>query len=438
MRPEASPLHKLLTDVVRIATSKKEIKRLFRVPLYSSASYMAVANGVNSLLGFAFWIMVARFYSTEDVGLASAALAATGLLASLAHLGLGMGLIRFLPGSQNRSPMLNTAFTIGLITSVLAAVIFIAGLRLWSPALVFIREDPFYLAAFVLFTVAATLSIHVNEALLAQRRANLVLAKNLVFSLLKLALPLILVTFLHSLGIFASWGIATWVALLLSFFLFLPRSEAGYRPFFVIKREVVSHMFHFSFANYLSELFWGLAGSILPIMVLSQLGAEPNAYFYIAWTTAGVLSLLPTAISISLFAEGCYDEGRLAINIRRSLKMAFVLLVPAVILTLIIADKLLLMFGSAYSESGSLLLRIMAVSTLPLTVNLIYLGIKRVQKKLSLIIGMPALVAVLSVGLGYLLLPRWGIAAAGIAWLISQTVVALAIAAKWLREGGIR
>ncbi len=437
MRLEASPLRKLLADVVRIATSREEIRKLFRVPLYSSASYLVFANWLNSLLGFAFWIIVARFYSAEDVGLASAAMAAVGLLASLAHMGLGMGLIRFLAGSRKRGLMLNTVFTIGLITSVLASFIFIAGLRLWSPALAFIREEPFYMAAFVLFTMAAVLSIHINQALVAQRRASLVLTKNLVFSLLKLILPLALVTVGHSLGIFASWGIATWAALLLALFTFLPRGEPGYHPTPVIRREIVRDMFSFSFANYLSELFWGLSGSILPIMVLSQLGAEPNAYFYIAWTTAGVLSLLPGSISTSLFAEGCYDEERLALNVRRSLKMAFVLLVPAIIITLVIADKLLLMFGSAYSESGSLLLRIMAVSTLPLTINLIYLGIKRVQKRLSLIIGIPVFVAAASVGLSYLLLPRWGIAAAGSGWLISQTAVALAVSAKWLKKGRI-
>jgi len=40
------------------------------------------ANAAAALLGFIFWIIVARFYSPEDVGLASAAIAALGLLAA--------------------------------------------------------------------------------------------------------------------------------------------------------------------------------------------------------------------------------------------------------------------------------------------------------------------------------------------------------------------
>lgn len=424
-----SHISKFSVDVVNILSSKERLRQLFRIPIYSNALYLMVATAANALLGFAFWIIVARFYSIEDVGLASAIIAAMGLLAAFSQLGLGMGLIRFLPhSSRNANSMINTVFSIGILTSIAAALIFIAGLGFWSPALLFIKHNPIYLAAFGLFTIASTLFTLTGQTFVAERRAGFTLANNLIFSLLKLPLLILLAAFFHTFGIFASWGISLVVALLLSAFLFLPRVQADYRPRFAISWGVTNEIMHFSFANYLAGLLWGAPVLLLPIIVVNLLGAEPNAYFYIAWTTSSVLAMIPAAVSTSLFAEGSHDEERLGLNIWRSLKMVFLILAPAIILIVVFADKLLLLFGSSYAENATTLLRIFAIAALPLAVNSIYLAVKRVEKKLRIIVGLSAFAGAVTIGLVYVLLPRMGINGAGIAWLTAQVIVALVIA----------
>lgn len=424
-----------LTEVINIVTSKERLKQLLRVPLYSNAFYLMTASAASALLGFVFWIIVARFYSPEDIGLASAAIAAIGLLAAISYLGLGMGLIRFLPhAGENANSMINTVFTIGTLSSIIAAFVFIAGLGFWSPALLFIRQNPIYLAAFIVFAIASTLWLLVGETFVAERRAGFVLANGLTFGLLKLPLPMALASFFHSFGIFASWGISLGVALLLSILLFLPRAQPSYQPFFAINKKAVNDMLHYSFANYLSFLFWGVPGFILPIMVVNLMGAESNAYFYIAWAVGSVLIMIPNATATSLFAEGSYEEEKLGSNIWRSLKMTLLILAPAVILVSAIADKLLLLFGASYAENATTLLRLLAISTLPLAINIVYLNIKRVEKKLRVIVGLTALVAAVTLGLAYLLLPRMGINGIGIAWLVSQGIVASGIVASSLKK----
>jgi len=430
-----SRLSGFIIEVSNVVTSKERLKQLFRVSLYSNAAFLLIANAVGALLGFVFWIIVTRVYPPEDVGLASAVIAAVGLLAMLSHLGLGMGLIRFLPHSgKNANSMINTTFTIGTLTSVTAAFIFIAGLGFWSPALVFLRQNPIYFVAFVVFSNASTLWMLVGEAFVAERRAGFVLAKDLISSLLRLPLPIVLVAFFHSFGIFASWGISLGVALLLSVFLFLPRAQPGYRPLFAFNRGIVNDMLHFSFANYLSVLFWSAPSMILPIIVINLLGAELQAYSYIAWAMAGVFTMIPEAISTSLFAEGCHDEETLGLNTWRSLKMTFLILVPAVILIAAIADKLLLLFGGSYSENATGLLRILAISAIPVTINVVYLAIKRVEKNLKIIVGLTIFIAIATLALSYVLLPMMGINGAGIAWLITQTAIALVIVAALFKR----
>jgi len=100
----------------------------------------------------------------------------------------------------------------------------------------------------------------------------------------------------------------------------------------------------------------------------------------------------------------------------------------------LVADKLLLLFGSTYSQDAATLLRIMAISTLPLAINAVYIATKRVEKRLRAIIGFTVFVAVSALGLAYLLLPSMGINGAGIAYLISDGIGALWIATSWLKR----
>ena len=195
----------------------------------------------------------------------------------------------------------------------------------------------------------------------------------------------------------------------------------------------MNSIMRFSLANYVADFFWGVPSMVLPIMVLNILGALPTAYFYIAWMVGCVPSMIASAAATSLFAEGSYDEKRLELHIMRSLKMIFLILVPTVILILAIADKLLFLFGGAYSESATTLARITALSTIPMSMNVVYLAKLRVEKNLKAIVGLTAIATPITLGLAFLLLPRMGINGAGIAWLISQATIALVVTGSLLK-----
>lgn len=417
-----------LVDTARILTSKEGLKRLYRVSLYRNAIYLMINSAALALTGFFFWMAAARLYPTEAVGLASAAIAAIGLLALLSTLGLNYGLIRFLPGSGERArDMINSCFTVAGLISIALAFIFLAGLGIWSPALLLIREHPVFFAAFILFAFAATLQTFTTHAFIAERKAGFALAQGLVSGLLRFIPLVILVALFQTFGIFASWGIAVSIAGATAIVLFLPQVQKGYRPFPSVRKKVVNEMLHFSLTNYVANIFWMIPQFVLPLVVVNLLGAEQNAYFYIGWGVAGILFMVPTATSFSLFAEGSYDEEKLNYEMKRSLKLILVLLVPAIIILLLLGDKILLLFGKAYSENATKLLWILAVSALPLSLNYIYFGIKRVEKRMKSVIGLTAFIAIATLGMSYFLLPQMGILGAGVAWLTSQSLVAVVV-----------
>lgn len=416
-----------LSDTVRTATSRKGLKGRLSIPLYSNACYLIADTAVVSLLGFAFWVLMAKLYTPAEVGLASATIAAVILLARLSGLGFGYGLIRFLPGAGGRSnTLINSCFTIAGLTSLVAALVFLTGLNFWSPALVYIRQ-PIFATSFVFVTVMYTLFLLIDQTFIARRCAKYVLFKNATAGLLKLAAAVALVVLLSAFGIFASWGLAISVALAIALFQFLPQAQRGYVPIPTVCKEIVNDMIHFSLGNHIAELLWFAPLTLFPLMVINILGAETNAYFYIAWVIAQMLFAIPMAVSYSLFAEGSHEEGLLRSNTIKSVKLCLLILVPAIVVLFVLGDKLLLFFGRSYSESGAILLRILAVSAIPVTINFICLSVMRVKKNTKGLMLVSASIACLALGSGYILMTKVGLPGVGVGWIAAQTVVAIIV-----------
>jgi len=421
-------------NAVRIILKFREsIGRLYNVSLYRNAVYLLLSSGISSLLGFVFWIIVAHFYSTETVGLASAAISAASLMAIIANFGLGQGLIRFLSQAGDKAnSLMNTCFTVAFIASAVTALIFLFGISVWSPALIILRKNPVFIAAFIVFTVAFNIINVGGDSFIAKRRSGLTLVNGLINGLLKMLLVIVFAILSYSLGIFVSCTISLIAAMMFGVFFLLPRAHSGYRPRLAINLSVLKGIARFSFANYITTIVLSAPGYILPIIVINKLGAKTNAFFYMAWLIGNILITVASATGLSLMAEGSHDETQLLIHLRQALKATFLILVPLVIIVLVFADRLLLVFGKDYSQTGVILLRLLTLSVLPTALNQIYINMKAVEKKLGVIIALACATAAGTIALSFILLPIMGVNGVGIATLGSQGMVALFIVSRWL------
>jgi O-antigen/teichoic acid export membrane protein len=428
-----------LTDARQIIITRDGVKNLYRVSLYRNAVYLVAYSAVSSLTGVLFWIAAARLYDTDSVGLASAAIVAVGFVTVFSPLGLDFGLVRFLPGAGKRTnDIINTCFSTAGLAAVILAGIFLAGMGLWSPALLPIRESPALLASFIILASVFTLHGFATQVAIARRRAGFALTQGLVFGLSRFVPLFLLAAAISGLGIYVSWGIAILVSTLIAIFWFLPRIIEGYLPRFGIKKAVLAEMFRFSLANFISGILWTLPIVVLPLMVVNILGAEQNAYFYVGWNVASIIFIIPAATSQSLFAEGSHREDQLGREVRKCLKISFVLIVPALMILLALGSKILWLFGRVYSENTTRLIWIIAPSVLPMSINYIYLSIRRIEKRMKSAVILSAFIAVVTLGLSYILLPVLGILGAGLAWLAGQTGGTFVIAGNFfLRKGGI-
>jgi len=417
--------------VTKLAVYYQKLNQALRSPLHANSIYLMLNSAVSAISGLIFWVAATRLYPAENVGLGSALISAATLLAFATSLGLGYGLIRFLPhAGEKRRDLINSAFSLIGLASLIAGIVFIIGLPLWSPAFLVMRSNLLFGTAFIVAIVAWGLYSIMTNIFAGFRRAEFALANGVIYNLLRVAGVITLALTWEATGIFASWEVATLITLVISIFWFLPRVLPGYRPGITIQKQTTRQIARFSFANYIANGLWHAPQLILPVMVINTLGATSNAYFYIAWTMANTLLAIPLATSTSLFAEGAHQIAHISRDFTRSLKLTAVLLLPAIAIILVIGEQLLLLFGSEYSASGTGLLWLIVPATLPASLNLLYLGTARVLKRLKDIVLVTMLIAVGTLGLSCLLLPRLGTPGAGIAWLVSQTLVALMLLPK--------
>jgi O-antigen/teichoic acid export membrane protein len=82
-------------------------------------------------------------------------------------------------------------------------------------------------------------------------------------------------------------------------------------------------------------------------------------------------------------------------------------------------------FGSAYAKHGAALLRLLAIGLLPASICILAWGLARVLDRVRTLIITQAILAVLMLTLTALLVPHLGIEGVGVAWLVSQSVVAV-------------
>jgi len=393
-----------------------------KMPLYVNAYYLMANTVVGSILGFAFWTVAARYYSPQDIGLSSALISSTGLIMTISNLGLGAGLIRFLPSSSKPNSLINSSLILTSLASFIVGVIFLSGLNLWSPKLIFILKDYRYILFFLALSIFTMISSIQDNIFIAYRSAKFTFMKNTIIAIIKIILLLFLLN-LGAFGIFSATGIGIILAVLISMTLLLPKVIPDYRFSYALDKDVLKDTIRFSFENYVAGLVGGLHTMILPLMILNTLGAEANAYYYIAYSIAGVLFIIPGAISTSLFAEGSNDITNLSHNVKRSLQLSLMLLSLGIITVFLFGDKILLLFGKTYSQASFEMLKLLSISAIPIAINSIIFTVLRINFKMKTVIRLSALNSIGILALAYLLSQKFQLTGIGIAWIIMQSVV---------------
>ena len=397
---------------------------LRNIPFYSNSVFLISHSGATAGIAFLFWVVATRSFSPEEVGISSALISAAALLSFFARFGMGDGIIRFLASREGEpSRLINSVFLATGAAAILVSVVFLAGLPIWSQPLRPILGQPLIMAVFIISVIGLAGAGLIERVFVASRRGKYVLSFGILLGLARLGALAGVLLLARQAGMITAWGLPAIVAVCIALLFVLPMAIRGYRPKLRLHIREIQAIGRFSLSAFVSNAWWQITISVLPLLVLNTLGSIQSAFFFASWTLGSRLFSIPGSIGTSLFAEGSHQETALLPSIDRSFKLVVMFLVPAAAFVMIAAKPLLLMFGNSYMEEGHRLLWVIALSTLPFAVNSIYLGVVRVEKKQRAIIAVPTALGILTLTISYLLLPGFGIVGAGLGFLVAQTAV---------------
>jgi len=399
--------------------------------LYRNSIYLITGNTISAISGFAFWAFATRYYSATEVGIASAVVSAMQLIAVLGTLGLQVGIIRYLPNFKERgNALINSIFTLAILVSIIFSIGFVFGSSIWSPNLIFLKENLPYSILFICFTAATVLSMLLDNIFIANRRAGLTTIKNLFFDLPKFILLIIVSLFLKQFGIIVSWGISLLISSAIAIFYFLPGVQYGYKPRANFKWNEITELIKYSQLNNISIFIINITIRLLPIFLLNLRGPEELAYFYIPWVIICSLSVIPYSISSSLLAEASHDENNVMHLTMRSLGLTMLFLVPVIVIGIIFASRILSLFGPEYARNADVLFQVLMLSLLPNAIYTVYSSFLRIRKSLLTLIILAALSAIVTFLISYWLLPLMSILGVGIGYLVGQLIIVFCIIYK--------
>jgi len=415
---------------MNIVTSGKKILYQIRQDSLLTNSYaLTVSNLLTALGGYLYWVFAARRFEETAIGLASAAISSMGLIDLITNLGLGTGLIRFL--AHETAPrgykLIRIATTLRAVLVILATTIFLMGLPVWGKGLAILTENWSYGVAFFAIVILNALFLTANAVFIAMRLSSFVLYTSLLFNLSKIITVLLIPVKLDVLGLLLVVMFAFVITTGAQFLYYLPRIGDRFVQSVRTCSNQIKGFLIYSASNQLADSLMVLPQVALPLMVLNALGPEANAHFYTAWMTAGILRSLSLSVAQAAFAESVAEPSLLKDKLQKALVMIMTTILTGVGFIALFAPKLLAFFGDSYSTVAASLLRLLALSVIPVGPISIYISALRVRKQTRELMILSIIWVSAGLSGAYLGIRLGGMEGVAKGWLAGQVIALVVI-----------
>ncbi|HEY0813332.1 MAG TPA: hypothetical protein VGE11_08605 [Pseudonocardia sp.] len=429
-RDTTAPLPGAESTVVRPAGNRlRALATGWRAPQNRDGMALVFSSAISSAVGLLYWVVAARMFPPQIVGVNATLVSTLGLLGIIAQFNLGSAMLRFVPvvGSGARA-FVAACYAVGVGAAVVIGTVFALGARWWAPGLQSAVGAGALVAYFALTTPFWTAFNMQDYLLTGLKRASVVPIENLAFALIKIAL-LVVGGLLGVYGAIAgSWALGTAVTVV-AVSIYLLRVLPARAPLAQRAPSPVTlrSMSGFIAADWVGSMCLTVVSFGLPLLVFARLGADSAATFGVSWQLAYALYLVPTGMGQSLVAHVAADPSGLEAAHRQMLTKCLTLVVPAVVVLVAGSRLVLMVFGPHYAATGSLLLALAACSAIPACVNLAAVAAARVSQNRVGQFAVTLAIAVIVIPAVWVLMPLWGLTGVGVALVGGQSVVAVGV-----------
>lgn len=404
-----------------------------RVPLYRSSFALMLTTGLNGILGFAYWVLAARLYPAKAVGIGAGAISAMTLVSSLGWVGLQFVLLRYVPvaGSAQRR-LVRISYVIAIAVALVATGIFLAGFARLA-GLGILTDSPLTILLFAASVALWVVFSLQDPVLIGLRRAGWVPVENATFGAIKAVMLVALAASASAWAILGAWVLGlVGLVLVINVALFgrLLRREQTIPSRLPGQRQLI----RFASGNQVVAVTAAIPDSLVSLLVLAFMPGAANAYYYSAWAVSFSLRLLAVNMSNALIVEGALAESKVRSLVRQVSRLAFVVVIPLVVVVVVCADPIMAAFGLQYTHAANLL-RLFAVGLIPFTIVNFVIAVERIQERVGRALLIAGACTLVTIGLDLWLIPSAGLTGAGWGWLIGQTVGAAVAVGLTLRRG---
>lgn len=418
--------------IFKVAQKTRALWKPEKNGLLINALYIWGANMLPGLFGALFWWLTSRYFSPSEIGLASAIISASAMLAFFSRLGMDISLIRFLPDSEEPKYLVNTVLSyIGLFSLIITSI-FIVAIPLLSPKLYVLIKNWGYLLGFFLLTSFTALMGALRAVYVAQRSANYSLYTSLIVNISRL----MVIFFIQVWGVigiifsvFSGIGLSTITGIRR----YVPAVVSNFRPQLIFNWEIIRKILPYSLGNLISDFVIQIPELLLPLMILNALGEVSNGHAYVALMISGMLTSLGLALGRSAFAEGSNRITQAHSILRDSAMIGAIVTIPIAGFVVFMAPWLLGFFGPSYVAEASGLLRWIACSSPIIVLLQLFYTRLRLNKEVKFLIGLCLLntfVIVFATATG---LKPLGVSAAGIGVFIGNLIPLLVVTIPFIK-----
>ncbi|MGP8324050.1 MAG: flippase [Methanosarcinaceae archaeon] len=380
-----------------------------------------IGNIVFRFISLVITICLARYLGTADFGKYSFVFAYLVFFTVLADFGLRQLLVREMSRNRSLAPkLMGNTWAITLLLTIFATVL--------SMIIITLMPYPSDITTYVYIAALTIVSVSFSEfystifqvdfkmeyimfAKITSKILSAILILWIIFSKGTLTLILISVAFSETIRMLLNYSF----------------SKKFIRPKIEIDFELYKYLLKQSLPLALLSVIWIIYFRIDVIMLSSMVGDTSVGIYSAAYHLSEPLSLIPSAVMISLFpimsSAFKTSEKKLTKSYGLGIKYLLIIILPFAIGTALLAEKIIfLIYGPEFSGSSTAL-QILMCAFIFASLNSVSLNLlvsTNRQKLTTLIIG---LCAIINIALNFIMIPMLNYNGAAIATVASNIVI---------------
>jgi len=385
--------------------------------------YIYGANLIASATGFLYWVIAAKFVSSNVLGTASAVISLTSIVSALSTLGLGTAILRVGPIYRDK---IGEVTCTALVLDLSATVIMVLGGLIVFTKILGYSWSVFFIIPLALVWVSATT---LRPVFIATRNAKYLSYAQTLSAIVRIGIGIaILIALPTVIGVLLGYLLGSLAVIITLLVVILQKKLLELRT----SKTHAIELLRAGIPIWLPNIITVLGTQLGVVFTYSLRGGSEAGYLYIAQAIALAIDSARVAIASALISSIATNRFNLE-RLSQAIRLIYTLLLPLNIILIFCPEPLLQLINTEYIVAANLL-RLFATSNIMLSaVGLVATHIyAKGDYKYTLLINTAT--SITRITLYTMLTPLYGATGVATAYLTGTIVTTILVMVKIIKE----